>query len=548
MSTRDSLTSDTPMTTQAHDVMIHDKAGQTHLEAGQQEHPSTTTGTPTALGGHAVELDKEVIDILAENHAVVWKKDESGNLLIRSLHGDPQSPRSWPNWKRYGIVGLASLLNNLVCLCVSGYSTGVEQMEEELGFGSELGTLGLSLYILGFAVGPMFLAPLSEYWGRRPVYLVSWTIFTLFQIPLALAKNLATVLVCRFFQGLAGSTPLANTGGVVHDLFGIDEGGLAVGIYALSSADGPPLGNVLSGFLAQVQGWRWLFWAYLIIFGSFINVIFFCMPETRDTIILSKKTAHLRHHTNLPFYGEHELSKQAPGHFYKVTIVRPFKFLFTEPITYLCAGINGFTFGMVFLSNEAFPLIFGKGNGGHGWTHSGVVNLTYGAYVLGAVIGFALTPLQNSRYDLARKRLGYSDPESRWWSALWATPFMPIGLMIAAWTSYPNLPWIAPLIGFTLFGFGFYVILAAILNYVVDGYGHYSASALGGVVFVRNIVGAIFPLFASQMFKGMGNQWALFLLAMLSFFLVPIPFYLFRKGKDVRRKSPYCATHFGEGE
>ncbi|WVQ93715.1 hypothetical protein IAU59_000792 [Kwoniella sp. CBS 9459] len=492
-------------------------------------------------------LSKEVQDVLRANWAFVKARDEHGNYLIKSLPGDPGSPRSWKNWKRYSLVGLASLLNNLVCLCVSGYSTGVEQMQEELGFGAELGTLGLSLYILGFAFGPMFLAPLSEYWGRRPVYLVSWTIFTIFQIPLALAQKLATVLVCRFIQGVAGSTPLANTGGVVHDLFGVDEGALAVGIYALSSADGPPLGNALSGFLAQEQGWRWLFWAYLIIFGFFLFVIYFFLPETRDTIILSRKSAKIRQETNdLPFYAEHELVKNDPGHLYKVTIVRPFKFLFTEPITYLCAGINGFAFGMIFLSNEAFPLVFGSGNGGHGWTHSGVVNLTFLAYVVGAFLGFALTPLQDAKYQAACRRRGFSDPEARWWSALWATPFMPIGLMIAAWTSYAYIPWIAPIIGLTLFGFGFYVILAAILNYVVDGYGHYSASALGGVVFVRNIVGAIFPLFARQMFEGMGNQWALFLLSMLSIGLVPIPFYLYYKGKTVREKSPYCATHCGK--
>ena len=92
------------------------------------------------------------------------------------------------------------------------------------------------------------------------------------------------------------------------------------------------------------------------------------MPETRDTIILSKKTKRLRAATNQPFYAEHELEKTQPGHLYKVTILRPFKFLFTEPITYLCAGINGFTYGLIFLSNEAFPLVFGAGNHGHGWT------------------------------------------------------------------------------------------------------------------------------------------------------------------------------------
>ncbi|GFZ44363.1 hypothetical protein JCM24511_02085 [Saitozyma sp. JCM 24511] len=430
---------------------------------------------------HALGITEEVEEVLKRYHAYVWNKDERGNLLVQ--------------------------------LCVSGYSTGVEQMQKEFGFSTEVGTVGLSLFILGFALGPMLLAPLSEYWGRRPVYLVSWTIFTLFQLPLALAKNLQTILVCRFIQGFAGSAPL---------------------------------GIVLSTYLAQTKGWRWLYWVYLIVFGAFLVIIFLGLPETRDTIVLQKKSKFLRNETNQPFYAEHELAKKDPSHLYKVTIVRPFKFLFTEPITYLCAGINGFVFGIIFLSNEAFPLVFGSGNGGHNWTHSGTINLTFASYVVGSVIAFALQPLQESKYHLACRRLGASDPEARWWSALWATPFMPAGLMVAAWTSYPSLPWIPPLIGFAMFGFGFYVILAAILNYVVDGYGHYSASALGGVVFVRNIVGAIFPLFSMQIFVGLGNQWALFLLAVVSLLLIPIPSYLYYRGKIVRERSPYCATHFGK--
>lgn len=91
----------------------------------------------------------------------------------------------------------------------------------------------------------MLLAPLSEFFGRRPVYIVSFGLSAIFQLPIALASNIETVMICRFLCGFFGSAPLANTGGVVHDLFGRDEGGLAVGIYALSSTDGPPLGNVV---------------------------------------------------------------------------------------------------------------------------------------------------------------------------------------------------------------------------------------------------------------------------------------------------------------
>ncbi|KAL8280491.1 hypothetical protein RQP46_007139 [Phenoliferia psychrophenolica] len=391
----------------------------------------------------------------------VSRRGEDGTLFIRSTEGDPDNPREWPSWKRYAIVILASTLNNLVCIGVSSYSTGANGIAAKFNISSELVTLGLTLYIIGFAIGPLLLAPLSEFFGRRPVYLVSWALFTIFQLPLALTDNIGCFLFFRFVQGFTGAAPLANTGGVVHDLFTRDAGGMAVAIY------GPPLGNVFGGFISQKLGFRYLYWIQLAIFGGTWFIIYFCLPETRDTII--------------------------------ITLTRPIKFLFTEPITYLSAAINALTFGIIFLANQAFPLIFGTGNGGHGWTSLGVVNLTYLSFVVGAIIGFLLQPLQERHYNRVKDDAGgNSVPEARFFSSLFGIFLLPIGLFIAAWTSYADLPWIAPIIGFTLFGIGFYMIITAILNYVVDGYSHYAASSLGAVVMVRNAIAGVFPLFSSQ--------------------------------------------------
>lgn len=85
----------------------------------------------------------------------------------------------------------------------------------------------------------------------------------IFQIPIALAPNFACVVVFRFLSGLAGSVPLANTGGVINDLFDVQESGYATAMFAFASVAGPPLGNVISGFLAEAAGWRWLFWFYV---------------------------------------------------------------------------------------------------------------------------------------------------------------------------------------------------------------------------------------------------------------------------------------------
>lgn len=85
-------------------------------------------------------------------------------------------------------------------------------MDAQFGVSAEVGTVGLSTFIMGFAIGPLLLAPLSEFFGRRPVYLISFGIFVLLQFATAFGNNIAVILVFRFLQGFFGSAPLSNTG------------------------------------------------------------------------------------------------------------------------------------------------------------------------------------------------------------------------------------------------------------------------------------------------------------------------------------------------
>ncbi|KAJ9102808.1 hypothetical protein QFC20_004915 [Naganishia adeliensis] len=159
-----------------------------------------------------------------------------------------------------------------------------------------------------------------------------------------------------WFVGISRVLRDPNTGGVVHDCFDIAEGGYAVGIYTLSSVIGPPVGNALCGFFTQNVGEFNLFWFFLGLFGFHWFVILLLLPETRD--IMTRKASTLRKDTGIGnIYAEHELDKKKPSYLWKTAL----------PLTYLSAGINGFAYGMIFLSNEAFPLVFGEGNNGHNW-------------------------------------------------------------------------------------------------------------------------------------------------------------------------------------
>lgn len=219
---------------------------------------------------------------------------------------------------------------------------GYSGVEESFRVSPEVATIGLVVYVFGLGVGPLLLAPLSEYFGRSPVYLVSWGIFVIFQIPLAVAPNIGTLLSCRFLQGFFGSAPLTNIGGVISDLFERDESGYAMAIYGFSSTGGPPFALVVSSYIPPTLGRRWLFWSYLIIFGSYEILLLPTLRETRHNIILEKRALKMRKQTGNQRVYDPAGKDRSLHHLFAISLTRPLHFLFTEPITLLSALYNGF--------------------------------------------------------------------------------------------------------------------------------------------------------------------------------------------------------------
>lgn len=439
------------------------------------------------------------------------------------------------------------------CLCAGGISSGYSGIEETFHVSAEVATLALCMYVLGFAIGPLVLAPLSEYFGRNPAYIWSWLLLVIFQIPVALAPNIGTVIVCRLIQGFFGSAPLTNTGGTVSDLWARNECGYAMAVYGVSSTAGPPLALVISGYVALEKGWRWLSWVFMAITGGFWIIMVLTLPETRHSIILQNKTKRVRKQlekegitTANRVRDAHADERKGLHQLFAITLTRPFRFLFSEPITFFSAIYNGFIYGLVYIFNEAFPLVFGAG--GHNF-NGGEQGLVFLGLAIGSIVAAFFHPLQE-KYYLKRvaQNGGKGVPEARMFSAMGGAFLLPISLFWFGWTSYPSVHWIVPIIASAFFGAGIYIVILGILNYVVDSYQTYSASALAGVILVRNVVGAGFPLFATQMYQRLGNEWASSLLAFLSILLVPIPFLFFFKGEAIRLKSPWAREHFEQDE
>jgi len=528
-------------------VDSHDDLAAMEARVDSSNSTLDVSQSPASMAAHP---EKKLV--LTESEAIararLYPGDRSPVYLTFSKH-DRDFPRNWSLARKWYITCFVSMLNVLTCLCAGGYSSGAELIKEEFHVSSIIVTLGLSMYILGFAIGPLALAPLSEHWGRNPIYIWTWLLLVIFQVPVALAPNMGTIIVCRLIQGIVGSAPLTNTGGTVSDLWLRNESGNAMAVYGLSSTLGPPFALVLAGYLAMAKGWRWLFWAFMAIFGGFWLIMVFTLPETRHSIILEQKV----HRVRRMLKGEglacsHIKDASAPErkglkHMFKVTLTRPWVFLFTEPITFSAAIYNGFIYGIVFLFNEAFPMVFAKGHG----FNNGEVGLSFLGLCIGSLVAALMHPFQE-RYYL--HRVAANDykgiPEARMWMARWGAILLPISLFWFGWTSYPSVHWIVPIMASVFFGMGIFIVILAILNYVVDSYHTYAASALAGVILVRNVVGAAFPLFAEQVYDKLGWEWASSLLAFLSIPLISIPWIFFYHGEKIRMRSPWARENFNQ--
>lgn len=103
----------------------------------------------------------------------------------------------------------------------------------------------------------MVIAPLSEMYGRVPIYNVCNVGFVAFTVACALAPDMSSLIVFRFFAGVFGIAPITNGGGTIADLMRPEKRGSAMSVWAIGPLIGPVIGPVCGGFLASAKGWRW---------------------------------------------------------------------------------------------------------------------------------------------------------------------------------------------------------------------------------------------------------------------------------------------------
>jgi hypothetical protein len=489
------------------------------LTLHQQEPASQLQGRPCANG----EIKN------ADNGP---KPSYQSPRIVEFTPGDPANPMNFPAAKKWFITSIVTTSIFAITLTSSAYSSSAAQVIIEFDANAELFALGISLFVLGFAVGPALWAPLSELYGRRLLFVVTHAFVVAFVAASAGCTSMSSLLVFRFLAGMFGASPMTNSGGVIADLFPPPQRGLAMTIFAVAPFMGPVLGPVIGGFITVTTGWRWvqgvcsIFIAMVWIAGSLF------VPETYGPVVLKRKARDLLMETGQPHVSV--LDRQSNGReLFGRALKRPWVLLLLEPIVLIASLYLAILYATIYMFLGAFPIVYQQM---HGWSE-GIGGLAFLGLAVGMLLGLGYSILDDRRYQNLGKK---ATPEARLPPAMIGALVLSASMFAFAWTNAPGIHWSASLILSAPFGFGCVLVFLSCLNYLLDAYTLYAASVLGAGAILRSLFATAFPLFVTSMYARLGIHWASSVPAFLTVACMPFPFVMYRYGAALRMRCKYA--------
>ncbi|EXJ93232.1 hypothetical protein A1O3_01789 [Capronia epimyces CBS 606.96] len=455
---------------------------------------------------------------------------------------DPMNPKNMGTGKKWLVV-ITLAFGSLCVTCTSSlYTTTYAKMDAEFGNSRIVATLGLSLFVFGLGLSPMILGPLSEFYGRRPIYIGGYAFFTIWLILCSRAENIQTMLIARFLGGFSGSAFLSVAGGTVGDMFNRNQLQAPMMVYTASPFIGPGVGPIIGGFINYNTSWRWSYYVLLIWSGVMLVTIIFFVPETYMPVVLRTKARRKRKETgDERWKAPIEIMERSIFWTVVRSLYRPFMLLFMEPMCFNLCLLTSILLGILYLFFGAFNLVFSTVYGFNLWQ----VGLSFVGLTIGMLLAIASDPIWHHNYlRLLRNREkatgeSKSEPEYRLPPSIVGPWFCVVGLFWFAWTIYPQIHWIVPIIATSFFGFGVILTFSGVFTFLVEAYPLYAASALSANSFARSSFGGAFPLFGLQMYHALNFHWATTFLAFLTLALAPFPYIFFIYGKRLRQKSRF---------
>ncbi|KAH7333188.1 major facilitator superfamily domain-containing protein [Rhexocercosporidium sp. MPI-PUGE-AT-0058] len=366
---------------------------------------------------------------------------------------DPLHPHSWALSKKLYFSVILTYSTFVASFASAIFSSTTPIISHHFHISEEVGILGITLYVLGFAAGPTIWAPMSELSGRRWPLILGMFGFSLFTVPTATAKDTQTLMLCRFFSGI-----------LFTDMYDNATRGIAISIFAMAVFVGPFATPFTGGFITMsCLGWRWTMYISSIMgFLAFVLIVLYVNETYAPAILVSKATILRQDEVGLDI---HELIT--------TNFSRPIRMLFIEPIDFLVKIYMSFIHGRIHALLDAYPIVFQETHG---------MNLGVGGQpFIGLIIGEKLVAKNNVPI-----------PEWRLWPAVVGGIAFTMGLFY--YTN--NVHCMAPTASGVLVEFGVLCIFLQCFNYLIDSYIEFAASVFAANTILRFAIGGCSLLFS----------------------------------------------------
>ncbi|KAI9715439.1 MAG: hypothetical protein M1812_005915 [Candelaria pacifica] len=447
-------------------------------------------------------------------------------------------PRNWPRSKKAFNASVIIFLQFFTTSIGIAGTPAAEHARDEYHIDRTLSIFVFtSVYLIAQVLGGMMFPPFSETFGRKKLYIASTFIYCIFCVLIATVPSLAATIVGRFVTGFVSPIPALVTAGSIEDMFDTRARIWVMWAWGTASNLGLVSGPIIGSYVAFWYGWRWIFH-----FGAIVLLIFFCvtlfLDETRPSLLLKQQALALERDSG------HTLNILNPDHvphvraFVQLSLTRPLRLLFTEPIVALISVMGALSFGLIFFLTEALPVVYASFGFTAEQASLAFIPIGLGLF-LSASVRFYDHRLVKKRQQQGRNLV----PEDKLVGFAIAAPLLAISLWAFTCAVPPlasHVPWVFSMLVLVPAGFAANEIACTLAGYLADSYTTYAASAFAAYLLLRSSSCAVLPLFAHQMYVRLGPNVASSIIAGFATVCCLCPFVLLRYGRKIREASVFA--------
>ncbi|KAF4219056.1 hypothetical protein CNMCM5878_003911 [Aspergillus fumigatiaffinis] len=364
-----------------------------------------------------------------------------------------EDPQIWSTKSKIFHTVVPCLAAFLSTFGASVLEPAVTDVMAEFCVGRTQATLCITIYTLGLAIGPLVFAPISEYYGRRWVYIPAISSVLAFSAGAAAARDFAIFLVCRFCSGFSCSAGIAVGGGTVADIWPRGkQRATASLLFVLAPFLALTLGPTAGAYVLHIQhaNWRWTQWM----------MVFLCLPLWLMFVLMRETSGERPPHDANDRWERIRLS---PRSFYL-----PFKFLFTDYIILSLTVYTSFSYAAVFSYFSSLQYVLILDYGFHTRQASlGLLSLMVGyfcAIILCVVLEIAMT---SSEEKSPSKVL---QPEKRLYAGVIGGLLMCLAEIWFALAARPGGSWVNLVATGIPLGCGVFALFLSAVAYIIDIY------------------------------------------------------------------------------